>query len=89
VPEVFLSCHGESTSSIREETTVDIDKRDGSEETGVCACGAVAEYFGPDPFASEMCWTYWDTPKACEPGCSCWDERWMCEYCHDQSVDDI
>lgn len=65
------------------------DKQDDGEETGECGCGAVAEYFGFDPFESEMCRIYWGTPRGCEPGCGCHDGKWMCWECHDQSVLDL
>lgn len=53
-----------------------------------CACGSLAEYFGPDPYTSEMCQTYQYTVNACKPGdCTCWDAHWMCWDCHNYSYD--
>jgi hypothetical protein len=60
------------------------------DETGVCECGAVAEYLGPDPYASEMCQTYERTARACKPDdCTCWDEHWMCWDCHRFSCESL
>lgn len=62
-----------------------------NDETGICErCGAVAGNYGPDPYRSEMCDTYARYPStACEPGCDCWDEMWLCDDCHYQSLMDI
>ena len=68
---------------------VDADKRDDHEETGECACGSVAEYFGPDPFSSALCDAYRCTVHPCEPGCGCWDEGWMCWDCYDRACEDL
>ena len=68
---------------------MDADKQNEVKETGLCACGAVTEYFGPDQYVSEMCRTYLNTPRECEPGCECHDEQWMCWECYDRSVQDI
>lgn len=57
-------------------------------ETGRCACGAETDYYGPDPYASEMCDSYRAVyhPDRCVGECGCYDQRWMCDGCYDESV---
>lgn len=55
------------------------------QETGTCErCGAVTEYFGPDPYTSAMCDVDQGTVRACEPGCDCSELKWLCWDCHDE-----
>lgn len=61
----------------------------GEDEQPECGCGAVADYYGPDPYRSEMCDTYRGGPHGCPEGCSCWDEDWMCDACYQQACEDI
>ncbi len=55
------------------------------DEQGECGCGAVGEWYGPDPFAEAMC----DAYGCDDPECFCRVDIWLCAECDWQSVQDI